>query len=166
MQREENKERRTGCLFNICRKTKGKYIPGVKAIIWSTATSPAVSAQVCLRLSIPLTNQPIKLRPPTQHYETSHGAQDGCPVIIKCWKCIYTEIMFKDKKKVPVFKENEERKMLAEAPRHKCHPLRNELWFLINQLQGSQSGCQPCKNTPKMGKHVAKHVRSTWHTCG
>lgn len=156
MQREGNKERKTGRLFNIYRKTKGtvlKYIPGVKAITWSTATSLAVSVQVCLRLSIPLTNQPIKLRPPTQHYETSHGAQDGCPVIIKCWKCIYTEIMFKDKK-VAVFTGNEERKMLEEVPSHKRHPLRNKLWFLINQLQGSQSGCQPCRNTLKMGKHT------------
>lgn len=116
-------------MFNICRKTKGtvlKYIPGVKAIIWSTTASPAVSVQVCLRLSIPLTSRPIKLRPPTQHYKTSHGAQDGCPVIIECWKCIYTEITFKDKK-VAVFNANKERKMLAEAPWHKRHPLRNRL---------------------------------------
>lgn len=53
------------------KKSQCRYLNNNTANCGFTGYATAPSVRVCLRLSIHLTNRPIKLHPPTQPYETS-----------------------------------------------------------------------------------------------
>lgn len=53
------------------KKSQCRYLYNNTASCGFTGYATAPSVRVCLRLSIHLTNRPIKLHPPTQPYETS-----------------------------------------------------------------------------------------------
>ena len=106
-----------------------KNAPSFQTMIQSfVASQAAPSAQVCFRPSIPLTNQPIKLRPPTQPYETSPAtahemdvellSSAGSASIRK--SCLSKKK--KQKNRVAMFKAKRERNT-RETPRHISHPL-------------------------------------------
>lgn len=88
------------------------------------ASQAAPSVQVRLRLSIPLTNRPIKVRPPTQPYETGPATvhEMDAELLSSAGSASIQKLCLKEKKKgVAVFKAGREN--TRETPWHISHPL-------------------------------------------